>query len=70
LGTVLGIMFTFHKMGLDTGMDARQIMTGLALALKSTAAGLVVALLAVALYNILLRRVRVILCQWELGRAN
>jgi biopolymer transport protein ExbB len=65
LGTVLGIMLTFYKMGLDSGIDTGQIMTGLALALKATAVGLVVALVAVVIYNTLLRRVTVIVCKWE-----
>ena len=65
LGTVLGIMLTFHKMGLDSGMDPSQIMIGLALALKATATGLAVALLAVVVYNTLLRRVKVIIYKWE-----
>jgi len=65
LGTVLGIMLTFQKMGLDSGIDTSQIMIGLALALKATAAGLAVALLAIVIYNTLLRKVKVILYQWE-----
>ena len=65
LGTVLGIMLTFYQMGLDSGIDTGRIMIGLALALKATAVGLVVALLAVVVYNTLLRRVKVLLCQWE-----
>ena len=65
LGTVLGIMLTFYQMGLDAGIDTGRIMIGLALALKATAVGLLVALLAVVVYNTLLRRVKVLLCQWE-----
>jgi biopolymer transport protein ExbB len=61
LGTVLGIMLTFYNMGKDAAMDTGRIMTGLALALKATAVGLVVALLAVVLYNTLLRKVKVLL---------
>ena len=41
-------------------------MTGLALALKSTAVGLAVAIPAVASYNILLRKVKVLLLEWDL----
>ena len=40
LGTVLGIMFTFSVMGTGAGANVNDIMTGLALALKATAAGL------------------------------
>lgn len=65
LGTVFGIMLTFYTMG-ETGMvDSARIMTGLALSLKATAAGLVVAIPAVVLYNLLLRRVKELLLTWE-----
>lgn len=65
LGTVLGIMLTFYHMGQDAAMDTGRIMTGLALALKATAVGLVVALIAVVLYNALLRKVRVLVADWK-----
>jgi biopolymer transport protein ExbB len=67
LGTVLGIMLTFYNMGQDAAMDTGKIMTGLALALKATAVGLVVALVSVVVYNTLLRRVRVLMLQWEIA---
>ncbi|PKU22448.1 TonB-system energizer ExbB [Telmatospirillum siberiense] len=66
LGTVLSIMLTFYKIGSNGAMDPTKIMTGLALALKSTAAGLVVALVAVVLYNALLRKVKVMMLSWEI----
>jgi biopolymer transport protein ExbB len=59
LGTVLGIMLTFY-----------QIMTGLALALKATAVGLVVALVAVVLYNALLRKAKVLSLRWEIANGR
>ena len=40
LGTVLGIMLTFSTIGQQGLVDSGRIMTGLALALKATAAGL------------------------------
>ncbi len=58
LGTVLGIMLTFQTLGATGDMDVKSIMTGLALALKATAAGIVVAIPCVALNNALRRRVR------------
>ncbi|MBU4518531.1 MAG: TonB-system energizer ExbB [Gammaproteobacteria bacterium] len=58
LGTVLGIMLTFQTLGATGEMDVKSIMTGLALALKATAAGIVVAIPCVALNNTLRRRVR------------
>lgn len=65
LGTVFGIMLTFYTMG-QTGMvDSARIMTGLALSLKATAAGLLVAIPAVVLYNLLLRRTKELLLTWE-----
>jgi biopolymer transport protein ExbB len=65
LGTVLGIMLTFYTMGRDGFMDTGRIMEGLALALKATAVGLVVAIPAVTTYNLLLRRVKELLLRWE-----
>lgn len=66
LGTVLGIMLTFYTMGLDASADAGKIMIGLALALKATAVGLVVALVSVVSYNALLRKTKVMLLEWEI----
>jgi biopolymer transport protein ExbB len=66
LGTVLGIMLTFYSMGQEGFMDTGKIMTGLALALKATAVGLLVAIPSVSLYNLLLRRVKVLLLRWEI----
>ncbi len=66
LGTVLGIMLTFYSMGSEGFMDTGKIMTGLALALKATAVGLLVAIPAVTLYNLLLRRVKVLMLRWEI----
>ncbi|MDR3220517.1 MAG: TonB-system energizer ExbB [Candidatus Accumulibacter sp.] len=70
LGTVLGIMLTFYRMGQSAAIDTGAIMTGLALALKATAAGLVVALVSIALYNALLRRARVLTLAWEIARKE
>lgn len=58
LGTVLGIMLTFETLGATGEMDVKSIMTGLALALKATAAGITVAIPCVAMNNVLRRRVR------------
>ncbi len=66
LGTVLGIMLTFYDMGASGQMDAGGIMVGLSLALKVTAAGLLVAIPAVTAYNLLQRRVKVLLTHWEI----
>ena len=66
LGTVLGIMLTFYNMGMTGFMDTGKIMVGLALALKVTAIGLLVAIPAVTAYNLLLRRVKVLITRWEI----
>jgi len=70
LGTVLGIMLTFYTMGSQGFMDSGAIMTGLALALKATAMGLVVAIPSTALYNFLLRRVKVLMGRWEIENGR
>jgi biopolymer transport protein ExbB len=70
LGTVLGIMLTFYNMGQDAAMDTGRIMTGLALALKATAVGLIVALMAVVLYNALLRKAKVLMLKWEIANGR
>ena len=57
LGTVLGIMLTFHTMGTAGTMAVSTIMIGLSLALKATAAGLLVAIPCVVMNNVLRRRV-------------
>lgn len=69
LGTVLGIMLTFYNLGVDASADVGKIMVGLALALKATALGLVVALVAVATYNGLLRKAKVLMLQWEIAHG-
>jgi len=70
LGTVLGIMLTFYTMGREGVMDTEHIMVGLALALKATAVGLVVAIPSVVLYNVLLRKAKVLLLQWEIDHGR
>jgi biopolymer transport protein ExbB len=66
LGTVLGIMLTFYTIGVEGYVDATKIMVGLALALKATAIGLFVAIPSIVFYNYLLRRVKVILLEWDI----
>jgi len=67
LGTVLAIILTFYIIGdqQDT-IDPGEIMKHLALALKATAAGLVVAIPATVLYNALLTKVDVLISKWEI----
>ncbi|MEW6132526.1 MAG: TonB-system energizer ExbB [Pseudomonadota bacterium] len=70
LGTVLGIMLTFQSMGAAGAMDVKSIMSGLALALKATAMGLLVAIPCVALNNALRRRVRERLAEFDAAREK
>ena len=66
LGTVFGIMLTFVDIGSKGGAsDAQTIMVGLALALKATAFGLLVAIPSLFCYNLLLRKGEVIVIRWE-----
>lgn len=65
LGTVLGIMLTFHTMGTSGTMAVGTIMVGLSLALKATAIGLLVAIPCVVLNNILRRRVTELLTLYK-----
>ena len=46
-------------------IEVHTIMLGLAMALKATAAGLVVAIPAILFYNGLLRKVEVLTAQWQ-----
>ena len=65
LGTVIAIMLTFMTMGNAGDIDAAKIMESLALALKATAVGLVVAIISMVLYNILSRFAEVLESQYE-----
>ena len=68
LGTVVGIMITFYSMGDVGAVDAKKIMIGLALALKATAMGLVVAMPAIVAYTIVLRKVERILTRYDVAK--
>jgi len=65
LGTVLGIMLTFHTMGTSGTMAVNTIMIGLSLALKATAVGLLVAIPCVVMNNVLRRRVAELLTLYK-----
>ena len=67
LGTVIAIILTFYIIGdqQDT-IDPGEIMKHLALALKATAAGLVVAIPATVIYNALLSKLDILLSKWEI----
>ena len=71
LGTVIAIIITFYIIG-DTkdNVDPGEVMKNLALALKVTAAGLIVAIPATVIYNALLTKVDTLLAQWEIARDS
>lgn len=66
LGTVAGIMITFVEIGANTSVDTGAIMTGLSLALKATAAGLIVAIPSIVAYNLLTRKADIVLTKWDI----
>lgn len=70
LGTVLGIMITFYSLGDVQSVDPKQIMSSLALALKATALGLVVAIPAIVCYTYLLRKIEKILTRFEIANQE
>jgi biopolymer transport protein ExbB len=69
LGTVLGILISFFDMGHSGAIETETIMLGLALALKATALGLLVAIPSIVFYNALLRRVEVLKVRWQRSRT-
>ena len=70
LGTVFGIIITFYTMGQGGDLDAKMIMTSLALALKATAMGLIVAIPSIIFYNHLARKIEVILAHWDIEQKR
>jgi biopolymer transport protein ExbB len=70
LGTVLGIMLTFHTMGTSGTIAVSTIMIGLSLALKATAMGLLVAIPCVVMNNVLRRRVTELIAQYKVQHGS
>jgi biopolymer transport protein ExbB len=70
LGTVLGIIISFYDISRGGSIDTATIMLGLALALKATALGLVVAIPAIVFYNSLVRKVDVLTAAWRRSRPQ
>jgi biopolymer transport protein ExbB len=70
LGTVVGILIAFFDMGQAGAIETKTIMQGLALALKATALGLLVAIPAIVFYNALLRRVEILKVRWQSEHAR
>ncbi len=66
LGTVGGIMVVFYDIGMSGGaLDTSKVVIGLALALKVTAAGLIVAIPSTMIYGAFLRKVDLALSRYE-----
>ena len=71
LGTVIAIIITFYIIGdQQDSINPGEIMKHLALALKATAAGLLVAIPATVLYNALLTKVDILLAKWEIAQDS
>ncbi len=70
LGTVFGIIITFYTMGQNANIDAKMIMSSLALALKATAMGLIVAIPSMMFYNHLSRKIEVLIALWEIEHGE
>jgi len=70
LGTVLSIIITFYLIGINSSIDVKTIMTSLALALKATALGLIVAIPAIFFYNHLQRKIEVLLSKWDIANEK
>lgn len=70
LGTVIGIMVTFTSIGQSGLVETKEIMIGLALALKTTAGGILVAIPTIWFYNLLLRRMEIILARWDIAEKK
>ena len=66
LGTVVGIMVTFVTIGQSGLVETKEIMVGLALALKTTAGGILVAIPTIWFYNLLVRRAEILTAKWEI----
>ena len=65
LGTVFGIMRSFHDLGAVQSAGQQTVMTGISIALLATAMGLAVAIPSVMLYNYFRRRVSGVLDTME-----
>ena len=70
LGTVVGIMVTFVTIGQSGLVETKEIMVGLALALKTTAGGILVAIPVVWFYNMLGRKAEVLIAEWEIMKRR
>jgi len=70
IGTILGIMITFYSLGELGTVDTKKVMTGLALALKATAFGIIVAIPAIVFYTTAMRKVERLSAIWDAKHAQ
>ena len=70
IGTILGIMITFYGLGEIGTVDTKKVMTGLALALKATAFGIIVAIPAIIFYSTAMRKVERLSAVWDAKFSN
>lgn len=70
LGTILGIMITFYGLGEVGTVETKKIMTGLALALKATGFGILVAIPSIIFYTALLRKMERLLTYWDVEKGK
>lgn len=69
LGTVSGIMVVFYEIGQSGGMEPTAVVIGLSMALKATALGLLVAIPSIMIYSACLRKMDLLMGEWEDARA-
>lgn len=70
LGTILGIMITFYSLGEIGTVETKKVMTGLALALKATGFGILVAIPAIIFYTVSLRKMERLLTYWDVENGK
>jgi biopolymer transport protein ExbB len=70
IGTILGIMITFYGLGELGTVDTKKVMTGLALALKATAFGIIVAIPAIVFYTTAMRKVERLSAIWDVQKSK
>lgn len=70
LGTILGIMITFYGLGEVGTVETKKVMTGLALALKATGFGILVAIPSIIFYTALLRKMERLLTYWDVENGK
>jgi len=65
LGTVIGMIVTFHTMAQETNVEIPQLSDGIMQAMVTTATGLVIGIIAYVGYNILVARVEKVIHKME-----